>query len=72
MEKANQLYAFCAELAIKLEEKGVAWSIENPTNSLMWRTKWFVNAEIRLKGRASKVVFDMCMHGGDRPKTTTL
>lgn len=41
VDSANELYKFVARAAEKLEAMGVSWSIENPTNSLMWTTSWF-------------------------------
>ena len=38
----------------------------------MWLTKWFVEAGRILEGKSSKIDMHMCMHGGDRPKSTTL
>jgi len=71
VEKANKLYKFTAELVVFLEEIGVAWTVENPANSIMWLTRWFKKAFKDLEGKASRIEFDMCMNGGERPKATT-
>ena len=77
VQAANKLYAFTARAVAKLEGLGIAWSIENPSNSLMWLTSWFVHLK-ELKDSTSdamhydRVSFHMCMHGGRRPKSTDL
>ena len=74
---ANLLYKFTAEAVVRLEERGIAWSIENPSNSWMWSTTWFSELEkLRLSSSSpfhfSRVSFHMCMWGGKRPKLTVL
>ena len=71
---ANELYRFTAVLCADLSERGIAWTVENPTNSRMWDTKWFrwlsrMKAEGKLN--YNRVKFDSCMHGGSRPKAST-
>lgn len=75
MRASNILYAFTARAAAKLDGLGIAWSIENPSNSIMWLTSWF--QELRARKYDAKdsthydrVSFHMCMHGGRRPKKT--
>ena len=71
---ANELYRFVAETVEKLSAMGIEWTVENPTRSYMWDTSYF-----RLLSRRKanglvhyeRVSFDMCMHGGERPKDTT-
>jgi len=76
VNSANELYKFVARAAEKLEAMGVSWSIENPTNSLMWATSWFADLARKSSDKSephhhSTVSFDMCMHGGQRAKKTT-
>ena len=75
VEVANLLYKFTADAVKRLEERGIAWSIENPSNSWMWATTWFSDLEkLRLDPSSpfhfSRVSFHMCMQGGQRPKLT--
>ena len=74
VKTANELYRFVAVLCAELSAKGIAWSIENPKNSRMWDTKWFrwlsrkkADGELNYH----RMTFDMCMHGGSRPKATS-
>lgn len=74
VKAANILYEFTAALCAELSGLGIAWSIENPTNSRMWDTSWFrtlsrakANSELNYE----RITFDMCMHGGERDKATT-
>ena len=72
---ANKFYEFTADAAIRLQELGIEWSIENPSNSLMWKTSPFQRLfKLRADGqlRGGRVSFDMCMHGGERNKSTDL
>ena len=71
---ANELYRFVAVLCSELSAKGIAWTVENPKNSRMWDTKWFrwlSRAKANGQLNYNRVTFDMCMHGGSRPKATT-
>ena len=77
MELANDLYSFVAKAIVKLEAMGISFSVENPSNSLMWQTKWFKDIVRAIEDKenafhANWVQFPMCMHGGQRPKKTTL
>ena len=38
---ANALYAFCVEVMEACEKHSVLFTVENPTNSLMWETSFF-------------------------------
>ena len=72
---ANILYKVAAELALFCEDNDICWVIENPTNSLMWKTTPFVNLFKELKERRVEPQWchmHMCMHGGDRDKKTSL
>jgi hypothetical protein len=71
---ANDLYESTARMAAFLSEKGVSWTIESPKGSYMWDTLPFRKlARLKANGHLgyARVTFDMCMHGGDRPKATT-
>jgi inhibitor of KinA sporulation pathway (predicted exonuclease) len=36
VDAANRLYDRMGKFLIFLDEKGVAWDVENPTNSFLW------------------------------------
>ena len=68
---ANALYKFTAEAVSRLSAMGIAWVVENPTNSYMWETSWFKSL------LASETPYEWsdsqaCMHGGKRNKKTSL
>ena len=69
---ANQLYDFVAAAIVKLTGLNVRWTVENPTNSLMWKTSFFVGLREFLKDGLHIINFQMCMHGGTRNKRTTI
>ena len=71
VEQANKLYKFTAELICALERCKVAWSVENPTSSLFWKTSFMQKAAAEMVDTLAVVDFDMCMHGGGRKKRTT-
>ena len=74
VQAANVLYEFTASLCAELSLLGIAWSVENPTNSRMWDTSWFRELS-RAKANSmlhyERVTWDMCMQGGERDKATT-
>ena len=72
VHSANALYELTAKAILVLSQRGVAWSVENPQNSLLWKTSWFAQTEKVLGESKQEVVFQMCMHGGARPKKTKL
>ena len=82
VQAANRLYKFVAELIPHLHTSGKSWFVENPTNSLMWLTSWFqsllnwlkdVNKDTNYPGQNWDWAHtQMCMHGGDRNKKTSL
>eukprot|EP00973_Karenia_brevis_P071233 9897747-Karenia_brevis.AAC.1 len=63
-----------AELAKNLTKKNIAWSIENPQNSLMWCTEGLRALEdwLQEQGVFKAVTYQACMHGGQRPKRCKL
>ena len=69
VEESNELYKFVAEAAPLLTQMGISWVVENPTNSLMWSTKWFTKL---LAETCSRITCQMFMHGGQRDKKTDL
>ena len=71
VDAANEVYEFFADLMPELCEEGLSWILENPENSLFWKTRamkrlwaWALRNGFEIK----VLVFDMCMHGGERPK----
>jgi len=64
VESANRLYKFTAEAVSKLHRMGICWFIENPTNSLMWKTSWMRTLLLDLGDEAQWMNTQMCMHGG--------
>ena len=77
VEIANCLYANMVETALWCDNKGIAWVIENPSNSHMWETKAFKSLrklkwDNKLASPYVRSQYQNCMHGGDRPKRTTL
>ena len=69
---ANILYKFVASAVIELSRRKIRWTIENPQNSLMWSTSWMQDVLGQLGDAVQEVHFQMCMHGGQRDKKTTL
>ena len=61
VELANNLYIFVAEAVQWLDARGIAWSIENPSSSLMWVTDPMQRLSVRLNTRFFGLVFDTCM-----------
>ena len=75
IDVANNLYKVAAELALYCTDNDICWVIENPTNSLMWKTTPFLTLFEELKKRGVEPKWchmQMCMHGGSRDKRTSL
>ncbi len=73
VETANKLYKFVAEAIPILNELGIAWIVENPSNSLMWLTSFFKPIMSDMdKYNCRLINTQMCMHGGQRDKRTAL
>ena len=70
VETANLLYKWIAGFLLKAHSRCVLIVVENPRNSIMWRTKWFV--ELAQAQGMLAVIFQACMHGGKRDKVTKL
>ena len=66
---ANLLYWFVSA-TIKGMESRIGWAIENPSNSLMWKTSWMVG--LMQEVDHERITFQACMHGGGRDKRTDL
>ena len=69
-ELANLLYENTVRIAQAAIEMHVAVTIENPTNSLMWKTSPFVNL-FSEHPELTFVTFHNCAHGGARDKLTS-
>lgn len=72
---ANALYEAAVDICLFCDEVGIEWVVENPTNSLLWQTSPFIRlvATLKDRGRAPRRAdMQMCMHGGQRDKKTTL
>ena len=61
VEAANKLYAFVADCISFLRSRSVAWSIENPANSLLWKITSFI--DIARQTDVSRVEFQQCAYG---------
>ena len=78
VKKANQLYALSLDLALFCAQSQTVASIENPARSWGWAA--MVQLLLHMKSPAKqklynsleRVSFHACMHGGARPKRTTL
>ena len=68
VRSANALVEFMSAQCRVLSAKGICWTIENPTNSLMWN---YPDLE-RVIASSHSVTFDACMHGSRRKKSTTI
>ena len=68
VEAANALYELTARVIIRMTQRNIAWSLENPSGSLFWLFP-AVAAALRSTG-ASRVDCQSCMWGSGRPKWT--
>ena len=66
--QANKIYDLAAKVIYRCLDLGILVSCENPVNSYMWQIDPFpaLLADIRLSAN----VWDGCMHGGERDKTS--
>ena len=64
---ANEIYKFCGEYVKKLDAAGIPWTIENPTNSLMWDLEYFTWAV----SNGYFVNMHACAYGSTRKKLTS-
>ena len=65
---ANSLVELMSSWCRHVSEKGVCWSIENPTNSLIWLFPGLSG----LVAKSHVVTLHACMFGSTRRKSTTL
>ena len=65
---ANQIYLQLCAFCEFLNTLKLTWSIENPANSYLWSIRDYK----KLSQDAIFVVFDSCVHGGSRKKSTGL
>ena len=70
VEAANALYSRACEIFRRGSELGKILTLENPSNSYFWITKWWLRVQAELDVFASD--FQVCMYGGPRPKWTKL
>ena len=70
VELANACYATAARIFTYGHSRGVIVFIENPTNSYMWMVPC-IAALFNLSG-VYFTTFQVCMHGGERDKKTSL
>ena len=66
-ELANQIYSFTADIVELSLSLNILCSVENPENSLFWE---YPDIKKNLP-RGWMTVFDSCMHGGRRKKSTS-
>ena len=69
VQAANQIYRVIFEAIGGLLHRKVAWSVENPRNSLLWYIP-FVR-DVIAKPMVKEVQFQHCMYGGARDKWTS-
>ena len=69
VDSANASYKAMAELLQLLIGWNVSVSIENPANSLFWKTSW-IEKLLKLFPRGHTTILDHCMHGGARDKAS--
>ena len=67
---ANHLFRVACRILDKASRMGILVTLENPTNSLFWRTSFFL--EVWKKWRLTCSDFQVCMYGGDRDKWTRI
>lgn len=68
VQKGNMITEFCAEIAMYCIQNGKIFSIENPTNSIIWEMPCMKN--VINHADTHKLEFQPCMWGGTRPKKT--
>ena len=67
VDAANRLYERMGKFVKFLDERGIAWVIENPTNSLLWELEYFAYAV----EHGTFAHCHACAFGGARPKKTS-
>ncbi|CAE7247692.1 unnamed protein product [Symbiodinium sp. CCMP2592] len=72
---ANRLYAFTYRILRYCLEHDIVVSLENPANSFLWEVLQAFEPQgvaNRILPRLQSIIFDLCCHGGFRPKRTKL
>ena len=69
VQAANAIYKVIANVANDLIARGVAWSIENPSNSILWHIPFM--RDLLQRASVAEVKFQHCMYGGLRDKWTS-
>ena len=69
VDSANASYKAIAELLEMLIGWDISVSIENPANSLFWKTSW-IERLLKLFPKGHNTILDHCMHGGSRDKAS--
>lgn len=69
---ANALYQWTCRTILKLHARGVGWSVENPSSSLMWLTDPFQSLHKELKAELIAFAFHTCMFNAPRAKRTAI
>ena len=72
VNKANRLYHLTVHYVLMLHSLNIGWSIENPSGSLMWITKPFIELMERLGKECLGFCFHNCMFGSRRKKMTAI
>ena len=67
---ANALFAFSCHIFILATSKGVLTTMENPSNSYFWLTRWV--KELMSQIHTYQTNFQVCMYGGSRDKWTKI
>jgi hypothetical protein len=70
VQAANHIYKVIFDAIAGLLDREVAWSVENPRNSLLWQIP-FVH-EVIARPLVEEVQFQHCMYGGARDKWTSI
>ena len=71
LETANLIFEAVCSVIETASRLSIRCVIENPADSLLWKTSWFRSVEVR-SPKSCWVPFDLCAHGGDRPKPILL
>lgn len=67
---ANSLFAFACRIFYLAASKGVLVTMENPSNSFFWLTRWVRKLLSQLE--TFETNFQVCMYGGSRDKWTKI
>ena len=68
---ANLLYRFAFLVAEICNQYNTPWTIENPSNSWLWRTSFWLKFVRRSTVKIIITKLQSCAYGGTRPKWTT-